>query len=199
MKLNPREKRIIFIGVCIVAGVLIYYAITSLLPDTQNLTQEVNLKKKMLLKQRETLLREDFYKTRLDQCRKQFDKDLTRLLPGDNPNVAGAQLQTILKDFADQSGVEIIQKNILPEKKIQDLLIKVSVRIDTKCNMEQIVQFLGAIENYEKYLRIDEFTIFGSSFGSGTQRRVEIRPSLTVAGYISSKEAKPKEAPAPGI
>jgi hypothetical protein len=120
-------------------------------------------------------------------------------LPGDNPNVAGAELQKILKDFADQSGVEIIQKNILPEKKVQDSLTKVSVRIDTKCTMEQIVQFLSAIENYEKYLKIDEFTIFGSSFGSGTQKRVEIRPSLTVAGYISMKEAKPKEASASGI
>jgi Tfp pilus assembly protein PilO len=199
VKLNSREKRIILIGVCVVVGVLIYYAITSLLPDTENLVQDVNLKKRMLLKQRETVLREDYYKTRLDQCRKQMDKDMTRLLPGDNPNVAGAELQKILKDFADQSGVEIIQKNILQEKKVQDLLIKVSVRIDTRCNLEQLVQFVSAIENYDKFLRIDEFTIFGSSFGTGPQKKVEIRPSLTVAGYISTKEAKPKEGPASHI
>jgi type II secretory pathway component PulM len=199
VKLNTREKRIILTGVCVIVGVVIYYAATTLLPDGENLAQEVNLKKKMLLKQRETLLREDFFKTRMDQYRKQFEKDMTRLLPGDNPNVAGAELQKMLKDFADQSGVEIIQKNILQEKKVQDSLTKVSVRIDTKCNMEQIVQFLSAIENYEKYLKVDEFTIFGSSFGSGTQKKVEIRPSLTVAGYINTKEAKPKEASASGI
>jgi hypothetical protein len=199
VKLNTREKRIILVGICVIVGVAIYYALTSFLPDGENLAQDVSLKKKMLLKQRETLLREDFFKTRLDQFRKQLDKDMTRLLPGDNPNVAGAELQKILKDFADQSGVEIIQKNILQEKKVQDSLTKVSVRIDTKCNMEQIVQFLAAIENYDKFLRIDEFTIFGSSFGMGTQKKVEIRPSLTVAGYISTKEAKPKEASASGM
>jgi hypothetical protein len=199
VKLTSREKRIILIGICVVAGVLIYYAMTLLLPNRENLLQTVGLKKRMLLKQRETLSREDIYKTRMEQYSKQFEKDLTRLLPGDNPNVAGAGLQTILKDFADRNGVEIIQKNILQERKVQDLLTKVSVRIDTKCNLEQLVQFLAAIENYEKYLKIDEFTVFGSSFGSGTQKKVEIRPSLTIAGYINIKEARPKEAPASGI
>jgi hypothetical protein len=199
VKLNAREKRVIYIGICVVVGVLIYYVLTLLLPNSENLSQEVNLKKKMLLKQRETLSREDIYKTRMEQYRKQFEKDMTRLLPGDNYNMAGSELQKILQDFANQSGVEIIQKNILPERKVQDLLTKVSVRIDTKCNLEQIVRFLAAIENYEKYLKIDEFTIFGSSFGSGAQKKVEIRPSLTIAGYISAKEAKPKEAPASGI
>jgi hypothetical protein len=48
------------------------------------------------------------------------------------------------------------------------------------------VQFIATIENYEKFLRIDDCTISGFR----VQRRFEIRPSLTIAGYISTREAK---------
>jgi hypothetical protein len=166
--------------------VLIYYAITLALPNSENLTQNVEIKKKMLLRQRETLSREALYKTRLEQFNGKLETYRMRLLPGDNPNVAGAALQTILKDFADQSGVEITQKNILPEKKTQDLLTKISVKIDTNCNLEQLVQFISAIENYEKHLKIDDCTISGFKI----QKRFEIRPSLTISGYISTREVK---------
>ncbi len=187
MKLTIREKRIIVIAACVAAAVLIYYVATLVLPTSGDLAQSVDNSKKMLLKQRETLSREANYKLRLEQFKRNLETYRTRLLPGDNPNVAGAALQTILKDFADQSGVEITQKNILPpEKKTQDLLTKISVKIDTNCNLEQLVRFISAIENYEKHLKIDDCTISGFRI----QRRFEIRPSLTVSGYISTREEK---------
>ncbi len=194
MKITTREKRIIAIGVCVAVGVMIYYAASLLLPDRESLTQDVTLKKRMLLKQRESLTREELFKKRLDQYSGRLQKEMALLLPGENPNVAGAELQKILKEFADQSGVEITQKNILPEKKVQDLLTRVSVRIDTNCNLEQLVQFMTAIENYEKYLKIEECMINGFRI----QKRYEIRPSLTIAGYIGAREEKPKEKPAAG-
>jgi hypothetical protein len=192
VKINSREKRIITIGICIAVAVMIYYAATLLLPDRESLSQEVSLKKRMLLKQRETLTGEDSYKKRIDLYGGRLQKEVALFLPGDNPNVAGAELQKILKDFADRSGVEITQKNILPEKKVQDLLTKVSVRIDTNCNLEQLTQFMAAIGSYEKYLKIDECMINAFKI----QKRYEIRPSLTIAGYISAREEKPEEKPA---
>jgi len=195
VKITSREKRIIAIGICVVMAVIIYYAVTLLLPNSESISQDVGQKKRMLLRQRETLTREDAYRKRAEQFSGRLLKQMELLLPGDNPNVAGAELQKILKDFADQSGVEITQKNILPEKKVQDLLTKVSVRIDTNCNLEQLVQFIAAIENYEKYLKIDECMINGFRI----QKRYEIRPSLTIAGYISAREEKSKEKSATGI
>jgi type II secretory pathway component PulM len=194
VKITSREKRIIAIGVCVAVAVMIYYAATLLLPDRDSLTQDVTIKKRLLLKQRESLTREELFKKRIDQYRERLQKEMTLLLPGENPNVAGAELQKILKEFADQSGVEITQKNILPEKKVQDLLTKVSVRIDTNCNLEQLVQFMTAIENHEKYLKIEECMINGFRI----QKRYEIRPSLTIAGYISARADTSKEKPATG-
>jgi len=186
VKLTVREKRIIGIMVCIAVAVLIYYGIALLLPAGEKFAREVESKKIILRKERETLDREAIYRARLDQFSKLLDIDKTRLLPGDNPNVAAAELQNILKEFADQCGVEITQKSILEKENIQDLLTKVSVRISITCSMEQLVQFLTAIENYGKFLRVDEFTI--TSFK--IQKRNEIRPVLIVAGFIHSPGTK---------
>jgi type II secretory pathway component PulM len=189
VKLTLREKRLILAGTGVVAAVLIFYATALVLPDSENLSRTADLKKRMLLKQREVLLREEIYKKRVEQYRTHLAQDMTRLLPGDTPNMAGAELQRILKDFADQTGVEITQKTTLPDKKIQDLT-KVSVSITINCDPDQLVRFMVAIENYEKFLKIEECVI--TSFR--IQKRFDIRPILTVVGYISTPESKPKTA-----
>lgn len=188
MKLTAREKKMTIVGACIAIGVLLYYAATIVLPNTEELTRQVKSKERALLEQKESLNGETRYKTRLEELRGHVKTFKTRLLPGDNPNIAGAELQKILKGFADQSGVEITMKSTLPvpDKKVEDMLTKISVKIDTNCNLEQLVQFIYAIENYETYLKIDECTISGFRI----QRRFEIRPSLTISGYISALEVK---------
>ncbi len=44
-------------------------------------------------------------------------------------------------------------------------------------------------------MTIDEFTVTGIRM----QRKYEIRPSLTVSGYIASPDSKPGEKPAAGV
>ena len=61
------------------------------------------------------------------------------------------------------------------------------------CNMDQLVQFLTAVENYDKLLTVDELSI--ASFQ--IQKRWDTRPNVTISGYILSQEAKPEEK-APG-
>jgi len=192
VKLTSREKKMVFAGIAVAAAVAIFYAATSLLPSGEDLSKAVELKKKTVLKQREILGQEEFYKERVEQFARRLEEDRTRLLPGNNANLAGAELQKLLKEFADQNGVEITQKSTLQEKKIQDTLSRVAVRIETNCNPDQLVGFLAAIENHPKQLAVEEMAINGYRI----QRRFEIRPILTVVGYISSP--KPEEKPAGG-
>jgi len=192
MKVTVREKRFLLVGGAILAVALTVYAVVSLVPSRETLAAEVATKKRTLLAQRELLSQEEIYKTRVEQYRKRLEQARTRLLPGDNPNVTGAELQKVLKDLGDKNGVEISRKDIQREQKVQDNLIKVSVHIDTNCNPDQLVQFLAAIENYDKFLSVDELTI--NSYRM--QKRYEIRPGLTVSGYIAAPDAKPAEKPA---
>lgn len=189
MKISAREKRIVSIGAAIAGAVLVYYAAMLFLPDQQALAEKVHLEKQMLLKQREILSREQTYQARLAQYQKLLSQDMARLLPGDNPNVVGAELQKLLKDFADQNGVEITQRSIQPEKKLANGLTKVTVRIDINCSPEQLVKFLTAIESHEKLLTVDDFTV--NAFKIQTQKRYEMRPNMAVSGYIN---APPKSA-----
>ena len=129
MKVNSREKRVILIGILAAAAVAIFYVGALLLPDSENLSRSVGLKQRMLRSQRETVSREDFYRTRLELYRKQLDLDAKRFLPGGNSSLAGAELQRVVKDFADRNGVEITQRNLLQDKKVQDTIAKVSIRI----------------------------------------------------------------------
>jgi hypothetical protein len=188
VKVNLREKRLIIAGIVTAAAVGIFYAGTMLLPDSQNLSRNVEIKERMLLSQREILSREDLYRTRLEQYRKQLDLDLQRFLPGDSPSLAGTELQKVVKAFADQNGVEITQRTILPDKKVQDTIAKVSIRIETNCAPEQLVQLMAAIENYEKLLKIDEVQITAFKLA----KKYEIRPSMTISGFISVPEDKTK-------
>ena len=127
MKITSREKKAIYIAAVVVALVLLIYLIPRLLPNSDSLAQQVANKKSMLLKHLKTVSQKETYQKRVEQYSQHLQQDMMRLLPGDNPNVAEAELQKLLMRFADQSGVEINRKNTLPDKKIRDDIIQVSV------------------------------------------------------------------------
>ncbi len=194
MRITAREKKFLIGGGAIILAGLILYLGVVMVPSRELLSKEVETKKRALLRQREMVGRENFYKARVEQYQKRLKQDYTRLLAGDNPSIAGAELQRVLKGLADQSGVEVIRRDIQPSQKLQDNLVKVAVRIETNCVPEQLVQFLAAVENYDKFLTVDELAI--TSFR--IQKRWEIRPSVVVAGLITVPESKSEDKPAGG-
>ncbi|MDR1727342.1 MAG: type II secretion system protein M [Acidobacteriota bacterium] len=183
MKVAGREKKVLYAGVVLAAAILVYYAASTFLPDGERVRGDVETQKELLLRQRTLLAQEGAYKKRADATQGELAQVMTRLLPGDNASVAGAELQRILKEFADQNDVEITQKNNLAERKVpdSDSLVKVSVRIETNCGLDELVDFLTAIENYEKFLKVEELVINSIR----VQKQYRIRPSLTVVGYIN--------------
>ncbi len=192
MRISTREKYFLIAGA--VAGVLTLVLLLGdrWMPSGKDLSNSSEHKKKVLLKYRETLNQEEAYKTRLAQYQQRLKQDEARLLPGDTPSIAGAELVKVLADMASRIGVDISRKDVQPEQKVQDNLMKISVRIETNCLPDQLVQLIAAVENYEKSLSVDELMI--NSFR--IQKRYEIRPAIKVSGYILAPPAKPGEKPA---
>ena len=188
MKITPREKKFLVIGGGIVTMSALLYAALALSPSGPSSAGNVELKRRMLLKQKETLGLEQEYKARVDQYRQRLSQNMTRLLPFENPTIAAAELQKVLKELADQNGVEIIRRDNQKDQKLQDV-VKISVRVETNCAPDNLVQFLSAIQNYEKFLSVDELVI--NSFR--IQKKYEIRPMITVSGYIAAPETKVAE------
>jgi type II secretory pathway component PulM len=143
LKITARERKFLWAGGIICGVSLILYLVMLFVPSREDLAGSVEFKKKLLQRERETINREEFYKARVEQYKERLDRHMMRLLPGDNPSVAGAELQKVLKDLADQNGVEIMQRNVQREQRIEDTLVKVSVRIDTNCTPDELVRYLS--------------------------------------------------------
>jgi Tfp pilus assembly protein PilO len=188
VNLNQREKRFIVAGGIIGVVALLVYLIVLLMPDFES-RASVEQKRRKLLQYKEMLSREELYKTRIEQYRQRLQQDTSLLLPGDSANVAGADLTNVLVKLAEQNGVGIARREQQSEQKLQDNLIRIPIRMDMTCNMDQLVQFLTAVENYDKILTVDELSI--ASFQM--QRRWETRPNVTISGYILSRETKPAQ------
>ena len=187
MKITARDRKFLIAGGIVAALVAIFYLWSTPLQSPAELGKEVDFKKRMLARQREMIGQENNYKARLDQYHKRLDADMSRLLTGTTPPLAGAELQNVLSDLAAQTGVEITRKTAQGEQKVLDNLTKVSANIDTNCTPDQLVQFLAAIENYPKFLTVDGLNIISLRL----QNKFQIRPNITVAGYITAPETKP--------
>jgi hypothetical protein len=198
LKITAREKRYIAIGALVIAAVLVFYAFSSLQDESANISKKVDQKREKLARQLEIMNRKPYYEKELNLYTLQLQKDRSRLLTGDNPNVAAAELGKILENFAATSGVEIGSKTPQGEKKFDDKLMRVSVQINTNCILDQLVQFLASLENYDKFLTVTEFSLYSSGLknpGFGNpQKRNEIHPILTISGFIVAPAAKPKTA-----
>jgi len=192
VKLNKRERKFIVVGGIVGAIALLVYFVLTLLPDFES-QASVEQKRRMLLQYKEMLNSEELYAARIEQYRKRMQEDSSRLLPGETSNIAGADLTNVLVQIATQSGVTISRREQQSQQELQNNLIRIPVRMDMTCNMDQLVQFLTAVENYDKLLTVDELSI--ASFQ--IQKRWDTRPNVTISGYILSQETKPEEK-APG-
>jgi hypothetical protein len=189
VKISIREKRFLAIGGGVIFLTIFFFSADALIPSGATVSRNLDHKKKLLLKYRDILSQEAASKARLEECRQRLQADEARLLPGDNPSIVGAELQKTLIDIAARTQVEIMRKNIQKEQKLQDNLIKVAVRVDVNCQPEQLVQFLSEIGNYDKHLNVDELMITSYRI----QKKIEIRPAITVSGYIRSPEGAPAD------
>ena len=193
MKASAREKKTLYAGIAIAAIIIIYYVATSFSPgDGESLADKVATQESLLVRQKELIGRKDFYEKRIEDTEDDLVKIQARLLPGNDAGTAVMELQRILDDFAERSGTVITSRTILPERKVadSDSMIKVSVRIQLDCTLEDLVDFLTAVKNYEKFLKVEEIQISVNL----TQRQYVFRRPvpMSIAGYISV--APPEQA-----
>lgn len=191
VKSGSRQKKIIIIGLAVVAVLALLYALTLRQEGGEELTATVESKKETLMAYREKLDLRGVYESRIQLYNQRLQEDRAQFLEGETANVAENNLGNTLTEMAQKSGVQITQKGPRPEKKIENKVIKVTYRITTSCNMEQFVQFLTEIENYEHFLTIDDLSVGSPSRGRGRAQPMiaNLTPILTVSGYIPLIEA----------
>jgi len=190
VKIGAKQRRYIIIGLGIIAVIALSYALLSQQLDGGGITDTVENKKTTLRKYMETIELEGPYEVDLLQYRTRLQQNRKRLMEGDSTNVAESELLVVLTDFAERNGVEITQKIVRKEEKIEDTLYKITAQIRMECNPDELVRYLTDIRNYNKFLTVEELQIQMSRTSRPTrntrtpQPRTEMRPRLTVSGYI---------------
>jgi hypothetical protein len=194
VKIGARTRKYVIGAFGIAAVLALLYVLFGQQLSSNWFADNVDTKERMYQSQLETKQLEGPYELYVQQYTSRLADDKAKLLPGDTRNVAESELLNALDDFAQKSGMEIIQK--IPdqsqnqkkgEKKGENpLYSKVSYRIVARCSGEQLVQFLTEIRNYNKFLTIDDLQI--QTRGSRNRPNTDLSPSLTVSGYIRSNE-----------
>jgi hypothetical protein len=107
-------------------------------------------KEDQLLRYRRALVRSADYAALLEEARGRIQDGEALLIPGDNPSLASAQLQTLIEEVAERTGIELGQRNISPARPADDYFDEITMSLTFECTPGQLVRFLSEIRNVER-------------------------------------------------
>jgi len=112
----------------------------------------------------------------LQNKRASFDQ---RLLLGETPAVAAAELQTILSDMASEFDLMISSQRIITPKE-HGIFLEVPVQITTQCTMTKLQELLYQIETYPIFLSVSDLNI--QVVRRSDQK--EVKATINISGVI---------------
>jgi|GEM_PF-1408087 len=185
IKISEKNKEPILVIGSLVGFLL--FAVGIIYPIVRHnfkLKQEVEDKRRRIENFSAIAKKKGIVQARLDYLkdkRQAFDQ---RLLSGDTPAVAAAELQTILNDMAAEHELTISSQRIINPKE-RGILLEVPVQITTQCTITKLKEFLFEIESYPKFLSISNLNI--RVYRIRDPKDVEAR--IDVSGFILNSKA----------
>ena len=138
---------------------------------------------------RHTVARESFLTAEADALGARIDGYEAGLLPGATPPLAAADLQTLLKQFADGAGLKIQSEKILPHVK-RDFYLEIPVQIVANGDIRNLKDFLVAVDTSTPFMAVQELslrTVKRRQLIAETRSYAEstdIQASMTLVGLI---------------
>ena len=111
------------------------------------------------------------------------------LLPGATPPLAAADLQTLLKQFSERSGLKIQSEKILPHVK-RDSYLEIPVQIVANGDIRNLKEFLVAVDSSKLFMAVQDVslrTVKRRQFVAETRSytdSTDIQASMTLVGLI---------------
>lgn len=178
---EKNRKSILILGLMV--GLLLFVlGISWVVSYNNKLTEKVKSSRQKIKKFAEEVKKKDHVQLRLEylqNTREAFDK---RLLAGDTPAVAAAELQNILNDMATELEVMISSERIINPKE-RGIFQEISVQIVSQCTITKLKEMLYQIETYPKFLSIINLDI------QVVRNRdpKDVRATIDVSGFILNK------------
>lgn len=182
-RLKRREKAALIGGFLIVAGVLSFYLFQWYQAANMATVESLRTREVYLSKQFDKISRKGDIQKQLQDAREELQKLENRLLPGEKPPVAAAELQKILKDIAGSLGLDIRSERPMATVDMGAYL-GVPVEVSFVCPTAKLKDMLSGIETSPLLLTVTDMKVSVANIMNPN----EVYTFLVVRGLIR-KEA----------
>ncbi len=137
--------------------------------QSNNIDEELSLKKNLLMKYNTTISMKDSYEKKLNAIQDSYNSIENKLFQCKTEDLAQAQLQEFVKKVARQSGFIVSRSSALKGEIISDephlMLVYAKVEINDIDKIKNLQRFLYNIEyEKEKFIFVDDLKIRGAGF-----------------------------------
>jgi len=181
MKISKRDRRVLIIGGLFAALVLmVLYVILPFLDAQSEIDTKLQLAEKRLQQSLKVIQSESYYRTQQLELDEILRKYQAQLLDAEDSNRARVQLQAIVRDLAEESGVTISRTTPLQERTVGEDYSEVTLQINLDSGMQELANFLYALSTHPKFLKVEQFRINMRR----SRREVRMQPQLHVSAFI---------------
>lgn len=189
---KPRliKRKTLFALLSLIGLIVIYFwGITPWLESKRKMEEEIKIKSHLISKYQEYVHGKKELEEDLGNIKMRLGNIKKRLIEGETPQLASANLQEIIKKMASSKDIQIRSFRILEPKDLT-YYRKISIQIDftPTHSLLNLLQFLNEIENHEKIMAISEMDLLVFNIRMPNN----IQGNLTISGWMEKERLKEK-------
>ncbi|MFH1148519.1 MAG: type II secretion system protein GspM [Pseudomonadota bacterium] len=164
-KVSRRERKILVLGAVVGALILLYmYRVEPVLSEQQEAKKQIIQREKLLSGSQKRAKEKAPLQRDLSAVRTKLKEMEGGLLEGDNPSLAAASLQEIIREISGKTGIAVTSVRVLPPVPL-DRYTEIPVRIETTGKISALKDLLYEIETWPKLMMIKEMNVYVFNFG----------------------------------
>ena len=185
--ITPRDKKFL-VGGGVIVGIylLSVWVIQPIHEKQKRVDQKIQNKIQFIQKYYEILSQDSYYNAKKAANERTRIILAKKFLNETQPGLAAARLQKIIKGFAQQSRVRIVQVRV-EKAKVIDQMPAVPISMTLRSSLRNLSEFVYRMENSEKFLVVEEIT----SQRINKSNPEELKTRLLVSGFIQDLTPRP--------
>jgi len=179
-KLSRREQIALGLGT---GGVFLFlllnFAVLPLFEQPGASTESAQQKEVELRRDKRLVAEEGVAKTSLAAAREHLKSLEAGLLEGSTPSLAGAEWQQLVGQVAESKGIDLTSSELLRTQQLGPGYSLVTGRVQFRCRLDQLVDFMVALAGYPKLLSVTGLSVVAAQ--GDPQGRLMVRLTIGAA------------------
>ena len=181
-KLTGKDGRAIKIAAAAIAAfALLQYLVLPAWDRARDARQDIAIQEQTLAKYRQAITAAGPRAKEAENMAERLRQAESRLLQADTDALASAELEKLVKGMAAGNGIELKSSEFNRVVDGQDGYKEIPVGIGFQCRVDQLVNFLSALQTSDRLLGVKKLAIQPTG---GAKKEVLV--SMTVGGWVNS-------------